>query len=484
MRGAEGQGAYAEAQVIKRRVLDARASAFAAFDATRREDGERFWAQAKSDMAILDATLDRSQRALESALSLDKAHVEFRGTLAEVVYERALLAELEYQRDDQSRYLRYLDGIDAAEVRSRWNRPGRLTIRTVPACTFSIERYAGDDSPTSRGLRPTSVGESISTPASNLELAPGSYRLRFKKAGHHDVLFPVVVHRGESTSVDVALPAESDVPDGFVFVPEGRFQFGDVDESLRESFLNAPPLFETSTKAFLIARHETTYRDWIAFLEDSSSEDRRQRQPTVNGIAQGRLAVRRSRNDWEFEIQPASTTYSARWGEPIRYLQRKTRSIQDWRLFPVAGISVTDMQAYLGWLERRRGLRGARLCTEKEWERAARGADSRSFPHGVQLKPDDANYDATYGRNPASFGPDVVGSHPASISPFGVEDMAGNVMEVARSAFNTEAYVLRGGSYYYNTNTQRSTNREPVDAVTRTGHIGLRVCLDFPPQER
>ena len=73
---------------------------------------------------------------------------------------------------------------------------------------------------------------------------------------------------------------------------------------------------------------------------------------------------------------------------------------------------------------------GARLCTELEWERAARGADDRLFPHGDELDADDANFDVTYGRVDSAYGPDVVGSHPASRSPFGVDDLAGNVFEL------------------------------------------------------
>ena len=49
----------------------------------------------------------------------------------------------------------------------------------------------------------------------------------------------------------------------------------------------------------------------------------------------------------------------------------------------------------------------------------ARGADDREFPGGDFLDPDDANFDETYAREPASMGPDEVGSYPASRSPFG-----------------------------------------------------------------
>src|SRR5207253_1092585 len=108
-------------------------------------------------------------------------------------------------------------------------------------------------------------------------------------------------------------------------------------------------------------------------------------------------------------------------------------------------------------------LPGARLCDEHEWERAARGADGRRFPHGDRLAPDDANYDETYGRHPLAYGPDEVGSHPASESPFGVRDMAGNVYEWVRSVRAPAEAVYRGGAWYFGQNTNRCANREVAE---------------------
>ena len=51
------------------------------------------------------------------------------------------------------------------------------------------------------------------------------------------------------------------------------------------------------------------------------------------------------------------------------------------------------------WLDRTGRVPGARVCEEREWERAARGADDRMYPHGDNLEPDDANFDETYGKD-------------------------------------------------------------------------------------
>ena len=144
----------------------------------------------------------------------------------------------------------------------------------------------------------------------------------------------------------------------------------------------------------------------------------------------------------------------------------------------MTGLTFDDAQAYAAWLDQSGRLNGARLCTEHEWERAARGADGRRFPGGETLDPRDANFDETYARDPDAMGPDEVGAHPGSESPFGLHDLAGNVYEWTAGAQGPGQRVARGGAYFFGSLSARSVNRNIVAPDFRDGTLGLRVCAD------
>ena len=75
----------------------------------------------------------------------------------------------------------------------------------------------------------------------------------------------------------------------------------------------------------------------------------------------------------------------------------------------------------------------------------------------------------------------MVGAHPASVSPFGLEDMAGNDYELTRSMTpDCGSVVLRGRAWYDDAFLSASADLSPGDPTARDARIGVRVCASLP----
>ncbi len=189
---------------------------------------------------------------------------------------------------------------------------------------------------------------------------------------------------------------------------------------------------------------------------------------------------------------------------------------------PVVDVTWHDAQAFCTWLTGDWQKRGwlsdgwaVRLPSEAEWEKAARGGQQivrvvhsisslkgemqreiqqennpnsrRVFPWGDEPDPNLANYADTHIGNTSA-----VGCFPDGASPYGCEDMSGNVWEWTRSVYEQYPYdpnggreslqsdaarVLRGGGFNSNEYFVRCAYRlwYVPDALYR--FIGFRVVL-------
>jgi len=162
-------------------------------------------------------------------------------------------------------------------------------------------------------------------------------------------------------------PAEENCDDTWCNIPGGTFQMG------QEGF--AMPVHQVTLSAYRIQKYEVTAGEYGACVSvgDCTAAD------TTGGTC----------------------TYNATGKEdhPINCV--------DWH----------QAKAYCQWL-------GGDLPTEAQWEYAARGGDGRIYPWGNESPGEiRLNYNNNIGKTTP------VGSYPAGVSPFGLHDMAGNVME-------------------------------------------------------
>ena len=257
-----------------------------------------------------------------------------------------------------------------------------------------------------------------------------------------DRLFPGAcdVYIGMRLVRDIAPPAGD--PHDWVRVPAGHVQLGDgpAGDVAGDAAGALPglgtPLHQVQVAAFELASTPVTNRQYARFMRETG------------------------------HAAPAHWTGSS----PAAQLRDHPVSYVDWH----------DAAAYCGWL-------GARLPTEAEWERAARGDDQRRYPWG-ETSPD--RRFACFNRPQEDTGTCAVGARRRGAGPFGHLDLAGNVWEWSESLHAAYPYdagdgrnlllgsgrrVLRGGSCRSEQAVfLECAYRSMSYATRRRDHIGFR----------
>lgn len=172
---------------------------------------------------------------------------------------------------------------------------------------------------------------------------------------------------------------------------------------------------------------------------------------------------------------------------------------------PVVYVSQLEAMQFCRWLTDHLHTEGklpaalrVTLPDEAEWEKAARGGlennpePQRRYPWGNEISDEHLNYQWSIGQVTTP------GMYPQGASPYGCDDMAGNVWEWTRSergeypypAVGTEEWkkrtdangdravcVLRGGAFNLDRRFVRSSVRRDFRQDLRRGLVGFRCCV-------
>ena len=139
---------------------------------------------------------------------------------------------------------------------------------------------------------------------------------------------------------------------------------------------------------------------------------------------------------------------------------------------PATDVTRADAEAFCALASERLG-RPVRLPTGDEWEALARGGDGRPWPWGETFDEERcACAESGWGWTVP------VTAHPGGASPFGAEQLAGNVWEWVADRAADGWCVVRGGSYLDTGWGLRACRAQPADPERPTATTGFRIAID------
>jgi formylglycine-generating enzyme required for sulfatase activity len=224
---------------------------------------------------------------------------------------------------------------------------------------------------------------------------------------------------------------------GFVEIPAGPFLMGTLPEDVpallerfggeREWYEWETPQHEVTLPAYYAARYPVTHAQYAAFVRETGHEP-----PRADFESHRPYEWREGNYPPQRANQPVVLVT---WHDALAYCRWLTGKLRAWPRTPEPLATLLREE---GWV--------ITLPSEVEWEKAARGGvqipspktqsprraenpePGRGFPWGSEPDPNRGNYDET-GVGTTS----AVGCFPGGASPYGVEDLSGNVWEWTRS---------------------------------------------------
>ncbi len=379
-----------------------------------------------------------------AAIALEaEAGAEARARLAELWWIRMEEAEAGRDRgmigDFRRRVLEYDDGRHARILQA----PSHLSLSThTSGATARISRFVERG----RRLMPELVSEHP-MPLEAVPLTPGSWLVEISAPGRRTTNYPVLLSRLEHHRNTVRVHTDAEIGPDWVFVPGGPFRLGG-DPHARQPLDPCTPWLGDR---FVLATCVRTDQ-WQGFLNALAPETAALHVPGEGGLFGGFRAY------W--------TRTAAGWDLPAGWAP-------DW---PIMAVNSADAEAYAMWRGARE-RRAVRLPTEEEWEKAARGADGRSFPWGDGFDPTFAHMRQS---RPGAPSPAPVGAYPVDRSVYGCFDMGGGMREWTSSLLEEGQNVIRGGTWGDDPDDLRSACRSGLHGEFRYSFVSFRLVSESP----
>ena len=369
-------------------------------------------------------------------------------SLYRLLHERA---EAEGREDDAARWMQRLRRHDVAGRHAAWLAgTGRLELRTDPPGLPVGRIVEGPDGPV---VEPLGV-----TPLEDASIPAGRHTL-VVMAPSGEVRVPVLVPRaGRWTGPLLRLGVRP--PAGFRLVPGGSFIYGGDTEG------DYPlPASTPSLPSFAIATFPVTLGEYCDFLNDRLDADR---DDTLRRVPRrvapgGARALLRAVSGRPNAFDPSDL-------DPMGW-----RDMAD---HAGTGISFADAEAYAAWRSERDGV-VYRLPTERQWEKAARGVDGRLFPWGDDFDESLCHMRYTFEGRPRAR---PVGTVDGDVSPYGVRDMAGGVLEWCRPGDDPlpgGGNPIRGGCWHSSTRPCRAADRFGAGPQYIDPALGFRLVAEL-----
>jgi eukaryotic-like serine/threonine-protein kinase len=356
--------------------------------------------------------------ALQGALTVDPDLPEAHDALADHHREALIAAERAHHEAEAARAEALLRAHDRGRHAALLRGEGALTLVTdPPGAEVTLERYVLRG----RRLAAEDCGVLGISPLREVPLQKGSYRLRLRAPGRHEVKYPVLVERGghwdgrapgERDPHPIHLPPDGELGPDDCYVPASWCWIGG-DTMTADSL----PRRRIWVPAFVIRRFPVTTAEYLAFMNDLAATGR---------VDEALAACPRA----QLGLAPGAAEAALDRDATGRFILPEDRQGLKWRPdWPVVLVDWHAASAYADWLAAQTSLAAElawRLPNELEREKAARGVDGRLLPWGDHVEPTFACVlDATAGE-PAR---EAVGGHPSDESVYGARGLAGNTRD-------------------------------------------------------